>query len=114
MILNRIPLNKAWNTVEYSDTLCFSSDISTNLENCQRMGIMATFRSFHQFELYFDSLMEFFSPQQTDDLDELAASPDRLCNSLTIGSPFIDRINNESKVGIRVTAGGLQDVVVVW
>ncbi|KAB7507632.1 Acetyl-CoA carboxylase [Armadillidium nasatum] len=93
---NRIPLNKAWSTLEYSDTLCFSSDISTNLENCQRMGIMAAFRSFDDFEVHFEPLMQFFSPSNEGGIEGEMSPRDRF-STLTIGNAFTDRIEKDPK-----------------
>lgn len=86
---NRIPHNKVWSTLEYTDPHQTPMDPPTNLENCQRMGIMATFMNFGDFEIHFSDLMNFF---QLPDHVELEGemSPQELSGSIKLGSSFKD------------------------
>lgn len=80
-----------WSTLEYSDPHHTPIDPPTNLENCQRMGIMATFKTFEEFEIYFSDLMNFFQPCDPSGL-EGEMSPQELLSgsSIKLGSSFKD------------------------
>ena len=44
--------------------------VAEDLPQCQRMGIMAAFNSFHDFKQYFNPIIEMFSsPPNTPDID---------------------------------------------
>lgn len=85
-----------WSTLEYTDPHQTPIDPPTDLENCQRMGIMATFENFEDFEIYFSDLMNFF---QLPDHGELEGemSPQELSGSIKLGSSFKDFMG-ETKV----------------
>lgn len=63
------------------------------------MGIMAAFRSFDDFEVHFEPLMQFFSPSNEGGIEGEISPRDRF-STLTIGNAFTDRIEKDSKVGI--------------
>ncbi|XP_076067982.1 acetyl-CoA carboxylase isoform X2 [Oratosquilla oratoria] len=94
---NRIPHNKVWSTLEYSDPHQLPLDPPTNLENCQRMGIMAAFTKFEDFELYFDDLMDFFSPKHDRTLEGEMSPRDQLGSSFGVGSAFPDVMGQQEK-----------------
>lgn len=80
-----------WSTLEYSDPHHTPIDPPTNLENCQRMGIMATFRTFEEFEIYFSDLMNFFQPGDPSGLEGEMSPQDILAgSSVKLGSSFKD------------------------
>lgn len=87
---NRIPHNKMWSTLEYSDPHHTPIDPPTNLENCQRMGIMATFKTFEEFEIYFSDLMNFFQPCDPSGLEGEMSPQELLSGSIKLGSSFKD------------------------
>ncbi|CAL4061242.1 unnamed protein product, partial [Meganyctiphanes norvegica] len=109
---NRIPHNKMWFTMDYGDHGGDASaqlDMPTNLENCQRMGIMATFKQFDQFEMYFDDLMDFFNSQQHGNLEGEMSPHDHLGSSIKLGSSFAEFMgdNKEMKDPIHIMNIGI-------
>lgn len=82
-----------WSTLEYSDPHHTPIDPPTNLENCQRMGIMATFRTFEDFEIYFDDLMNFFQPTDPAGLEGEMSPQELLSGSIKLGSSFKDFVD---------------------
>ncbi|KAK3859492.1 hypothetical protein Pcinc_034403 [Petrolisthes cinctipes] len=94
---NRIPHNKMWSTLEYSDPHHTPIDPPTNLENCQRMGIMTTFKTFEDFEIYFDDLMNFFQPVDPASLEGEMSSRELLSGSIKLGSSFKDFVDEIKK-----------------
>ncbi|XP_042208168.1 acetyl-CoA carboxylase-like [Homarus americanus] len=87
---NRIPHNKMWSTLEYTDPHHTPIDPPANLENCQRMGIMATFKNFGDFEIYFSDLMNFFQPCDLGGLEGEMSPQELLSGSIKLGSSFKD------------------------
>ena len=89
-------------TLDYQDTLGIPPTTQSDLENCQRMGIMATFKSFEDFELHFPDLMEFFTPLQKGKLEgEISPGNTQLSSSLVFGGAsgsFSDMLHKEKKV----------------
>lgn len=79
-----------WSTLEYSDPHHTPIDPPTNLENCQRMGIMAVFKNFEDFEIYFDDMMDFFSPCDQGGLEGELSPQELLSSSIKMGSSFKD------------------------
>ncbi|XP_045594879.2 acetyl-CoA carboxylase isoform X3 [Procambarus clarkii] len=87
---NRIPHNKMWTTLEYTDPHHTPIDPPANLENCQRMGIMAAFKNFEDFEIYFSDLMNFFQPSDLGGLEGEMSPQEVLSGSIKLGSSFKD------------------------
>ncbi|XP_068249206.1 acetyl-CoA carboxylase isoform X1 [Palaemon carinicauda] len=106
---NRIPHNKAWSTLEYTDPHHTIIDPPTNLENCQRMGIMATFKTFEDFELYFDDIMNFFQPSEAGALEGELSPRDQLSSSSKFGTSLSDFMNKmqETKDPIHIMNIGI-------
>ncbi|KAF2367472.1 Biotin carboxylase-like N-terminal domain [Trinorchestia longiramus] len=112
---NRIPHNKMWSSVEYTDASQTSEssqsahnscDMSFGLDNCQRMGIMGAFESFEQFQEYFRDLIGYFSPSEKSVLENEQYS-------FSMGSTFSDVAYREPSskepihimnVGVRMAA----------
>lgn len=107
---NRIPHNKVWSTLEYTDPHHTPIDPPTNLENCQRMGIMATFKTFEEFEIYFSDLMDFFQPAEHGVLEGELSPRDHLSSSIKLGSSFSDFIgeHKEAKDPIHIMNIGIR------
>lgn len=109
---NRIPHNKMWSTLEYSDPHHTPIDPPTNLENCQRMGIMAAFKTFEDFEIYFSDLMNFFQPSDPSGLEGEMSPQDLLAgsgSSIKLGSSFKDHMGDvkETKDPIHIMNIGI-------
>ncbi|KAK7068522.1 hypothetical protein SK128_027163 [Halocaridina rubra] len=106
---NRIPHNKVWSTLEYTDPHHAPIDPPTNLENCQRMGIMATFKTFEEFELCFSDVMDFFQPSESGALEGEFSPRDRLSTSIKLGASINDFMgqNQEIKDPIHIINVGI-------
>ena len=99
IFFNRIPHNKAWSTLEYADPHTIPVDPPTNLENCQRKGLMAIFDDFAEFENHFDDLMDYFSPTLKNLIENELSPRENLCGtSLSLGSSLSEMILGEQKV----------------
>ena len=77
-----------------------SIDPSSNLENCQRMGIMAAFNGFQKFENNFHTLMLFFTQNQSIFTGDIETRDHIGSSTLTISSSFNELPNEEIKVKI--------------
>ncbi|XP_069956208.1 acetyl-CoA carboxylase isoform X2 [Cherax quadricarinatus] len=107
---NRIPHNKMWSTLEYTDPHHTPIDSPANLENCQRMGIMATFKNFEDFEIYFSDLMNFFQPCDFGGLEGEMSPQEMHSGSIRLGSSFKDFMcdSKETKDPIHIMNIGIR------
>lgn len=94
---NRIPHNKKahhiLNHVPSLEDMQYMEISYTQIEDCQRTGIMAAFAKFEEFETYFDDVMDLFVDESPPDSPRMLGNDNDDMNkgiSISISSSFTD------------------------